>query len=150
MEPFPFSEEEWSLFLDAAREATNAGLMDDEILRASRVQDLVEALHLLREKYGSHPVLLETEADFTDDPSDAIALYEEATRLAIEHGLPTYTIRISLAATLVDHFGYADQARQELLACRDEVTEHGDKHEQDQWSTLWRECGGAAGQSEMQ
>lgn len=149
MEPFPFSEEEWSLVSDAAREATNAALMDDEILRASRVEDLIEALHSLREKYGSHPVLLETEADFTDDPSDSIALYKQAKRLAIEHALPTYTIRISLAQALVDHFGYADQARQELLACRDEVTEHREKHEQDQWSQLWRECGGAAGQPEM-
>src|SRR5258707_1219218 len=82
---------------------------------------------------GQHPALLETEADFTDEPSERVALYEQAKQSALVGGWVTYSIRISLARVLLEELGDAGRGLQELLACRDEVTTCADKSERAEW-----------------
>jgi hypothetical protein len=81
MNPFPFSESEWSRVAAATLAATNATLADDEVLSASHFVELQSVLTELRRVYGDHPVLLETEADFAAEGAERIALYEAVKRL---------------------------------------------------------------------
>src|SRR5436190_12684219 len=91
MELFPFSTDEWSLVSETARAVVNATLAEDEILHASLIEELHRVLADLRSKYGEHPVLLETEADFNQNVERRIALYEKAKHAALTTGLPTYS-----------------------------------------------------------
>ena len=75
VEAFPFSEAEWAAVREAALPVVNAALADDAVLQASHLVGLMEVLAGLRARYGDHPVLLETEADFTEDDAESAALY---------------------------------------------------------------------------
>ena len=57
-------------------------------------------------------MLLETEADFTDDDGERLALYQQAVRTAVAYGLPTLSIRLSQAGLLLE-MGRHKRARQE-------------------------------------
>ena len=94
----------------------------------------------LRAAYGQHPVLLETEADFTDEPAEQAQMYEQAKHLAEAGGLVTYSIRLSLARVLLEELDDAERARHELLACRDEVAGHADESDRTKWAELEAEC----------
>ncbi len=80
MEAFPFSSDEWSQVQEAARGVVNASLAGDGVLQASLLEEFRDILVVLRAKYGEHPVLLETAADFTEDTSERVALYEAAKK----------------------------------------------------------------------
>ena len=140
MEEFPFTAEEWERVRQAGERGLNATLQDDDVLSASCFCDLQDVLTELREIYGNHPILIETEADFTDDPHVQQRLYEEALSIAEHERLPTYTIRLSLAGTLIERFQAADLARDQLLACRSEVEHLGDEYELQQWQELMAKC----------
>jgi hypothetical protein len=142
LNPFPFSETEWARVSEAARAVTNAALQDDEVLAASKLVELQLVLGSLRDTYGDHPVLLETEADFLNDSAQSCELYLRAIEGATRGDIPTYAIRISLAALLLDSFADCDAARNELSACKSEVTELGDSWEQSQWHELMQRCNG--------
>jgi len=92
MSPFPFSSEDWDRVKDASIELVNASAADDPNLMASRFIELQAVLGDLRAKYGEHPILLETEADFCDDDAVALALYTRALKLAKANELPTNSI----------------------------------------------------------
>jgi hypothetical protein len=139
MDAFPFSEAEWATVVEASRCLTNATLADDEVLSASCLVALKDVLSTLRERYGEHPVLLETEADFIDNAEERIALYETALRASVAHGLPTLSIRISYAAVLLD-LGRSVAAMGELLAGKDELAS-ADEYEQKQWRELLAKAG---------
>lgn len=139
---WPFSETEVFSLSEAARAVVNATLADDEVLRASRFKELRRVLIELRRKYGQHPMLLETDADFTQPPRERVALYERAKRAALAGGWPTYTIRISLACVLLEAFGDAKRAMQELEGCRDETAACADKSEMQEWQELAKRCAG--------
>ena len=96
MEEFPFTEAEWATAREAIWGIVKAGSIEDTVVEASCLVELLEVLTTLRKRYGDHPVLLETEADFIDDESERIELYQRAIDIAIEEGLPTETIRESL------------------------------------------------------
>ena len=135
MSRFPFSEAEWSRVGDASLAAVNATLADDPVVRESCFEDLRDALSGLREQHGEHPVLLETEADFSDSPEEQIALYEKAKRLALAHGLPTVSICLSLARLLCE-LGRPDRAKEELISCQAELAAGADPAEAREWSEL--------------
>jgi hypothetical protein len=139
MNAFPFTQVEWRRVSELAGRLTNAALADDDVLHASLFVDLQDLLADLSRRHGEHPGLWETEADFTDDPNTAIALYEQAKQLALRAGLPTYTIRISLARVLIDQ-GDAAAAGKELRECRSEVAARGDDHEKAEWQELLASC----------
>lgn len=140
MEPFPFSRQEWDEVADAALPVVNAGLMDDNVVRASHLVDLLDVLARLRERYGDHPILLETEADFVEETGERVALYRRALEAAVASGLLTFTIRISLAEVLFKDLGRPAEARAELTACEDEVNEFGDDSEREHWGELAVQC----------
>jgi hypothetical protein len=140
MEPFPFTVEEWSCVGEVTLALINATFAEDAILHASLVEELRYVLDELRAKYGQHPALLETEADFTDEPSERVALYEQAKQAALAGGWVTYSIRISLARVLLEELGDVERAMQELVACRDEVTACADESERQEWQELQKEC----------
>ena len=114
----------------------NATLIEDSVLHDSHVVALLDILAALRQRYGEHPVLLETEADFTENDEDRLALYRKAIRLADADGLPTLSIRLSLAQLLLDS-GRASEARIELLACEQEAR-GADDFDKASWEELVR------------
>ena len=133
MQEFPFTAEEWDELKGPALAAVNARLAEDDVLRASAFVDLQEALAALRARHGEHPALLETEADFTEEPGEQVELYRRARDLAVAHRLPSLSIRLALARVLLDDLGRPAEARAELLACEDEVRKHDDESERQDW-----------------
>lgn len=134
VEAWPFSELEWQAVRDAALPVINASLAGDAILEASHLGGLLDVLADLRARYGDHPVLLETEADFTEDDSESAALYQRAVGIAEANGIQTLSIRLSLARVLLDLNRPADAAA-ELLACEGELP-GGDEFDQVAWLEL--------------
>jgi hypothetical protein len=131
---FPFTEEEWRAVSDAALPVVNAILAGDAVLRASHRVELLDVLAQLRARHGDHPVLLETQADFTEDDEESLALYQQAVRIAVAHELPTLSIRLSLTKLLLE-MGERTAAREELLACESELCE-GDESDRASWAEL--------------
>jgi hypothetical protein len=140
MDDFPFDADEWAAVAEASSAVVNATILEDDVLRESRFAELQLILQTLSERYGEHPVLIETEADFTNDAACRRRLYVKAVSLAELNCLPTYTIRISLASLLRQEFNEPETARNELLACENEVMTQGDKSQQDEWQELVRSC----------
>jgi hypothetical protein len=137
MDEFPFTKAEWEQVNAAVLDVANASLADDDVLQASCFLTAQEVLRSLRQKYGDHPVLLETEADISDENADRVVLYESAVRIATAHSLPTLSIRISFAGLLLE-MGRPDEARRELLACEGELS-GSDEYERTQWVSLMDE-----------
>lgn len=140
MDAFPFSADDWNAVTLAGAAMANASLMDDGVLGAARFVDLAELLHQLKVVYGEHPVLIETEADFTTDAREKVSLYEHAKEIALIHGLPTFSIRLSLARVLLEDLELPEKARQELQLSRTELFRNGDEYEHAKWLELMEEC----------
>jgi hypothetical protein len=138
MMPFPFTEVEWAAVREAVLQVDNSGLADDEVLRASHLASLLDVLAMLRTRYGDHPVLVETEADFTEDDYERVALYHRAAATALDNGLPTLSIRLSLAEVLLE-LGRPVEAAAELLACEPDLV-NCDESERASWSELSTEA----------
>jgi hypothetical protein len=136
---FPFSKREWRVVRDAAREVADATAGALPSRRAARWADFKSALDGLRNKYGEHPALLETEADFTSDAPAAVALYRRAEELAAANTLPTLSIRISMARLLVEDLAQPGAARAALVACETELSEAG-PIETECWKELMTNC----------
>lgn len=139
MEAFPFTRAEWATVGDAALPVVNAMLAGDPVLRASHLIGLQEVLAGLRARYGDHPVLLETEADFADDDRDRITLYRQAATTAAANRLPTLSILLSLARAMLNT-ARPDEAAAELAACEQELP-GGDDMDRDEWAALAAEAG---------
>ena len=148
MQEFPFTAEEWQNASEATRALVNATLMDDEVLRAAKLAELQIVLTGLRDRYGEHPVLLETEADFTDSPENRVSLYERAEKLALEHRLPTYSIRLSFADVLLRDLAQPALAKAKLLQCHEGLLALGDKWDEGTWLELMAKCERSSGNTE--
>ena len=95
MNAFPFTNAEWAV----VRTRLYPSLMPDwPTIRSwgPHLVGLVDVLAGLRARYGDRSAV-ETQADFVDDDSERIALYRRAADVAAAHGLPTLSIRLSLA-----------------------------------------------------
>jgi hypothetical protein len=99
---FPFTQTEWSRVGDAAFPLVNASYAGDDVLHALLFVELQHVLAELRDRYGDHPVLLETEADFTVENGERRSLYRRAIEIANRHGLPTLSMRLAVARMLID------------------------------------------------
>ena len=139
MEAWPFTEDEWQAVGDAALARLNATFAHDEALRESCLLTLREVLAELRNRHGDHPILWETEADFTDADEERVALHGRAVAAAEADGFQTLTIRISLAEALL-RLSRPAEARAELLACADEREEIGDELDRRWWAEAMDEC----------
>jgi hypothetical protein len=134
VEAFPFSEAEWAAVSEAALPVVNAALAGDAVLQVSHLAGLLEVLARLRARYGDHPVLLETEADFAEDDEERAALYRRAVCMAVAHELPTLSIRLSLARLLLET-GLREAAGAEPLSCAGEARA-SDGSDQAAWAEL--------------
>jgi hypothetical protein len=117
----PFTAGEWDAVRWAAGAVTEAAQADDADRRAARFADLQSILAELRGRHGDHPLLWETEADFTPAPLAAADLYRQAEAAAVAADWPTMSIRLSLARVLAEELDQRADARDVLLACRDEL-----------------------------
>ena len=121
MKNLPYTTAEWDAVRLAAGAITEAADAGDAAGRAARFADLQTLLGEIQQKHGDHPLLWETEADFTPDPAAAADLYRVAEALAVADNLPTLSIRLSLARLLAEELDRPAEAREALLACRDEL-----------------------------
>ena len=121
MAEFTLSAHEVDAVQWAAAAVTEAAQAGDPERRAARFADLRAILSELRARHGNQPLLWEMEADFTPDPLAAADLYVLAERAAVERGLPTLTIRLSLARLLVEELNRPVLAYETLLACQEEL-----------------------------
>ncbi len=149
---FPFLPEEWQEVNEAASEIVEASAMGDELLQTIKLDAMLDILATLREKYGDHPVLLETEADFIHDYFRRVDLYLSAIEESVRQNFPNYTIRISLARCLLeyesDHRPENDEDQKEsaamaiehLRACETEVMSIADEHDLNEWRRLVSAC----------
>lgn len=140
MDIFPFTKAEWQKVKDTSLAVVNASLANDAILRASYFEELLTVLEELRNRYGEHPILLETEADFEEDSLVQCNKYRSAIQLAESNSLPTFTIRISLASLLLQDFNDPVQAARELELCKLELPIHADNSEMREWTELMKQC----------
>ena len=135
----PLTSAELHAVRRAARAVARAEEAGDADKRATRFSDLQSVLAEVRECRGEHPVLWELEADFTSDPEVAADLYRRADKAASESGLPTLSIRLSLARLMFKELGLVREARAALLACSKELPQASDKQSA-AWSELLAAC----------
>ncbi len=140
MEEFPFSQEDWKLVEQASWSIANATVIEDDILAAAGHAELEQVLAELTAKYGEHPILVETAADFEATDAARIELYEQALSMAEMHGLQTYTIVLSLARLLTEDFGQTATAHTRLMDCAAEVATLADEDERREWQELLDRC----------
>lgn len=135
----PFTAAEWDAVRWAAKSVTEAAQANDPPRRAARFADLQGILTDLRRRHGNHPLLFETEADFTPDSAAAASLYRQAEDAAVTAEWPTMSIRLGLAQVLFEELGQPAAARDVLLACRDELP-FAAAAECEAWTTLLAAC----------
>ncbi len=110
-----------------AFDITNATLADDHALAES----IYQHLHLYHEEQlangRSHPFILETLADYTDDPAQAISHYEEALAMSrrMTSDEPTHTILIGIGERLIE-LKRAEQAEAFIHDGRTEAQRRGE------------------------
>lgn len=140
MDAFPFSDDDWQEVIAATAAITSAVLADDEVLAAAQFVELQYLLEELARRYGPHPALIETEADFTTDAHERDALYLQAIQLSSQHGLQTWTMRLSRADVLLNRLHATAEAWRELQACQADVESKGDDDERATWQALVEQC----------
>ena len=86
MNLYPITKEAWARVHQKACDIANASLMEDEIMGRVQTMGMKEVLDELEEKFGVHPAILATRADYVDDPAERLRLFTEALALARENG----------------------------------------------------------------
>jgi len=114
---------------ELATDITNATLADDRALAESLYQRLL-AYHQEQLAAGrSHPFLIETLADYTDDASQALHYYEQA--LTMSHQMasdePTHTILIGIGTKMLE-MGRREQAEAFIRDGRIEAVRRADSN----------------------
>jgi hypothetical protein len=135
----PMTSDELNDVRQAAQAVARAARAGDLERRATRFAYLQSVLAEVRERRGNHPVLWELEADFTSDPAVAADLYRRAEKAASEAGLPTLSIRLSLARLLFKELGHTREAQAALQACSQELRDASEKQSA-AWSELLAAC----------
>lgn len=89
--------------LELALAITNSVLAGDEVLSNAHTLQLREYYEEQAGLGKSHPFLTETLADFTDDPTEAVRLYQLSIQQVPKFpDEPIHTKQISLARTLIE------------------------------------------------
>ena len=84
MTPDGISTDDWDRVHEVVVEVVNASAIEDNVLCDHYKERLFGILDELESIYGRIPGVLATRADFTDEPTVAIALHEEALAVAID------------------------------------------------------------------
>jgi tetratricopeptide (TPR) repeat protein len=128
---------------ELAADVTNATLADDDALAASLYQRLL-AYHEEQLAAGhSHPFLIETLADYTDDPAQAIRYYEQTFEMSQQMASdePTQTILIGIGAQLIE-MGRREQAEAFIRDGRAQAIRRGDSDSIEEADRLLHESEG--------
>lgn len=123
----------------AALAVVDTTMTENTELRVSRFSELQNVLAKLRKRYGEHPILLETEANFTDGAAAQMVIYKKAKTVAMKHGFPLLSICLSMAHLYLEELDDVHAARDELVACRNEVADVM-THDRLDWCRLMTEC----------
>ncbi len=100
---------EWKELKELAVNATNAVLLDDEVLERHYCEEIRRIGNSMMALYGRSPVVLETLADFTPEVQVAKRLFEEAIQLIDHDGGDSTSPRMSLAELLLDNEGAVEE-----------------------------------------
>ncbi len=139
MNEFPFEKDEWDRLTQLVYQYVTPILNDQDPDECALpiIQSYVEDL---KDKYGDHPILIETEADFESDVVEQNYLYEKATKVAIKNGLPTLSIRLSHARLKLHDLKQKDEAKKIIEECREEMLKSGDEYDKEEWQEILKEC----------
>ena len=112
---------------ELAADMTNATLADDHALAESLYQRLHRYYEEQLEAGRSHPFIIETLADYTDDPAQALCYYEQALAMSrhMASDEPTHTILIGIGQQLIE-LGRREQAEAFIRDGRAESLRRGD------------------------
>ena len=121
MTPDGISTEDWDRVHKGAIDIVNASAIEDDVLHSHYTERLFDLLSELEVCYGRIPEILATRADFTDNRAEAIALHEEALRVASD----PISIRLSLQSLVRLMIGerYAESHILNRLMALEDVTE---------------------------
>jgi hypothetical protein len=134
--PEPLEASEWARVTEITLAIVNAALADDEALARAKYLELEEYSSGLLAKYGDHPVLLETLADFCPDVVEQLELYRRASEEASARKLPLHTIHISWAGVLIEDAGRPEEALHVLEMCSRDVDLHAEDGERVEYDRL--------------
>ena len=143
MDDFPFEATEWARVKEITLGIANATLADDDVLARAGFQKLEEYSKVLFSKYGNHPVLLETLADFAEDVDEQLELYRRASEEALGRKLPIHTIHVSWARILIEECGKPEEALRVLELGSRDVEVWGDEAEKSEFRDLLDDAGRA-------
>ena len=112
---------------DLAADITNATLADDHALAESLYQRLLTYHEEQLASGRSHPFLVETLADYTDDATEALRYYEQALAMSrlMASDEPTQTILIGIGTRLLE-MGRGGQAEAFIRDGRAEAVRRAD------------------------
>lgn len=137
MKRWPFTPDEWKTVQRLVLKCVYSTETDgQEFEYQIALRRLRRGLRRLRDKYGCHPVLLETLADSDVDETRSIPLYRRALRLALRYKMETHTIRLALAGALQSLDPACHEAEELLRQCKAEVWESGDEYYIGEWIRL--------------
>lgn len=142
---FPFEDEEWLAVRDAT-EAILQAVCDEDRLREAACREAASGLiSRLEQKYGAHPILIETRADVMpleslSDCQARIAKYEEARAMALRHELPIYTVQLSLANLALLLLDDPQRALAELDRGRHDLAFYGGRDDRALYAELTRDA----------
>jgi len=113
--------------LDLALAITNAVLADDEVLAMAHYQQLLAYHDEMHAAGSSHPFLVETLADHTQDDREALRIYQRALKMSHEWGPsePTQEILVGMARRWMV-LGNGEQAEACLRDAYAEALSRGD------------------------
>jgi hypothetical protein len=126
--PQGISDADWDRVKELAVAIVNA-TQDDEEGGETETDALMTFLDSLEKKYGSHPGILSTRADFLSDPDEAVALLEEAYTLAVDRKDARSRLYIAdtLAGTFIRELEDADAGETWLQRVAEELKSTGDE-----------------------
>jgi hypothetical protein len=92
MTPDGISTAEWNRVHAVAVDIVNATGIEDDVLCAYHTERLFDILDELEAIYGRIPSILDTRADYSDDPTVAVTLYEEALSASADPDLTSLVL----------------------------------------------------------
>jgi hypothetical protein len=125
MTPDGISTEEWAHVHAVAVDIVNASAIQDDVLCARHTQRLFEILDELEAIHGRIPSILDTRADYTDDPAVAIALYEEALAASEDPNLSSLVLPSLIRLMIREQ--HAESSISGLLIQLERLTDMGER-----------------------
>jgi hypothetical protein len=126
--PDGISDADWDRVKELAVAIVNA-TQDDEEAGEAETLALMSFLDELEVKYGPHPGILSTRADFLSDPDEAVRLLERAYALAVERKDARSRLYIAdtLAGTFIRELEDAEAGETWLRHVAEELKSTGDE-----------------------